>query len=163
MLPKAWFAYAFFLWPALSTTLPKVSQSERNLAHSALKLIAPGNVSAATTNATYSSDIPNSNLLLIDSASQQASNESASLYDLPVEYDLPALTDANPVCDGAIYGTDLDRGSCFDAWRYIGLTSPRESWGPRGPNHSFRHRLPYRWSSGRFTTRSQSLGPREYR
>ena len=87
-------------------------------------------------------------LLSLNSTSQHPSNYSASLYDLPFGYDLPKITNAVPQCNGDAYGNNLDRHSCFDAWRNMGLTTQRESWGPRGPHHNFQHRLPYRWSSG---------------
>lgn len=52
-------------------------------------------------------------------------------------------------CSGAVYGSDLDRYSCFDAWRNMGLLPDRVSWGPRDSVINYQHRLPSRWSSGK--------------
>ncbi|KAF6219098.1 hypothetical protein HO133_004923 [Letharia lupina] len=147
MHSRVWLAYAVICGPALSATLPAAPQSENTPTTSPSVLILPGNVSADLTNASYSNDVPDVNLLSLDSASQQPSNYSASLYDLPFRYDLPAVTSAAPQCNGTLYGTNLDRHSCFDAWQNLGSIPERVSWGPRGPGHNFQYRLPYRWSS----------------
>lgn len=151
-----WLAYAFISGPALSTTVPKTSHIEDSLATSRLKLILPGNFSAATTNNPSSqtpsnpNDVPIPKLLSLNDTSPSPSNFSASLYNLPLGYDLPEVTNAVPQCNGAVYGTDLNRNSCFDAWLNMGWTPERVSWGPRGTAHSFQYRLPYRWSSGEY-------------
>ena len=153
MHSKIWFAYAVQFGHAVSATLPTASRGEDDLIASSSKFLIPGDVSAITTNTSHSNDIPDVNLFSLNNASQQPSNTSASLYNLPFGYSLPAVANSVPQCNGAEYGTNLDRHSCFDAWRYIGLTAQRVSWGPRGPSHSFQYRLPDRWSSGQWTTR----------
>lgn len=81
---------------------------------------------------------------LID-GSQQLSNHS-SLYTLPSGDNLntPSPT---IVCDGIAYGSDLNRTSCFDAWRYVSLDADSHTWGPRGNPFTY-FKLPVRWSSG---------------
>ncbi|KAL9130639.1 MAG: hypothetical protein Q9175_006969 [Cornicularia normoerica] len=133
--------------PALSATLPKASQVKDNSTYSPLKLIVPGNVSAAMTNTSYLNPVPDLDLFSLNDAFQHPSNHSASINGLSFGYDLPAVTNAIPQCNGAVYGTNLDRHSCFDAWGSMGFTAQLVSWGPRGPGHNFQFRLPYRWSS----------------
>ena len=134
-----WFAFAVITGPALSASLPRARQSDESLNTSPLKLIFPGNVSTAP--------MENLKLPTLINAGQHPSNYS-SLYDLPFEDDLTAPEDAVPRCDGVTYGVNLNRTSCFHAWRAIGLESAREIWGLRDdPN--IRHKLPARWSSGK--------------
>lgn len=145
---RVWLAYAVISALALSATLPEASQNEDILTTSPLNSTLPRNVSAAATNTSHLNNVPNMGLFPLNRTSQHPSNYSASLYDLPVGYDLPAVTNAVPQCKGDAFGTNLDRYSCFDAWRNVGLSSQRESWGPRGSDYNFQNRLPYRWSSG---------------
>lgn len=161
MHPRSWLAYAVICDPAFSATVPKLSRGEDSLATSPLKLILPRSFSAATTNDSYSqtpsylNDVPLTNLLSLNDTSPSPSNSSAPLHNLPLGYDIPKATNSAPQCNGAVYGTDLDRNSCFDAWRNMGWTPERVSWGPRGTSHSFQYRLPYRWSSGKYGIRSR--------
>jgi len=72
-------------------------------------------------------------------------------------YQVPVDASAYPKCNGVRFGTNLDRGSCFDVWQNIGLDRERISWGQRGISENFDVKLPYRWSSGRFLAASSSL------
>ena len=153
MHSRVWLAYAVISGVALSAALPETSRAGDILTIASSKTIFPGNVSAATANTSYLGKVPDIDPLSLNYASQHPSNYSASLYDLPFGYDLPAVISAVPQCDSAAFGTNLDRDSCFDAWRNMGWESQRVSWGPRGPGHNFQYRLPYRWSSGEATTR----------
>lgn len=144
-----WFTYAVLFGHGLSATLPTASRREDILIASSSKLLIPGYVSAIMINTSSLHVSPNVELVALNNASLQPSNYSASIYDLPFGYNLPAVATSAPQCDGTVYGSDLDRHSCFDAWRYIGLTAQRVSWGPRGPGHKFSYGLPHRWSSGR--------------
>lgn len=143
MHSRGWLVYAVIYLPALSAALPTASQSEDYHTGSPLNLISPKTASAGTTN-TSLNDIP-----------QHLSNYSAFPPNLPFGYDLPESTNAIPLCNGEVYGTGLDRHSCFDAWRNMGLEPQPASWGPRGPGHMFQYRLPYRWSSGKSTAGCQ--------
>lgn len=153
MHSRVWLAYAVISRIALSAALPQTSRAGDVLTTAPLKIILPRNVSAATANASYLGKVPNIDLLALNHATPHPSNYSASLYDLPFGYDLPAVLNAVPQCNGSAFGTYLDKHSCFDAWRNMGWSSQRVSWGPRGPGHNFQYRLPYRWSSGEATTR----------
>lgn len=156
MHSRAWLAYAVISGPALSATVPKPSQSEDSVSTSSLELVFPGNFSTTTTNASYLNGVPNEDLFSLNTGSQPSFNYSASLYNLPIGYDLPVVTNAVPQCNGAVYGTNLNRHSCFDAWRNTDWAPQRVSWGPRGPGHNFQYRLPYRWTSCKSTTKYQS-------
>ncbi len=155
MHSRVWLAYAVISRIALSAALPQPSRARDVLTTAPLKMIIPRNVSAATANASYLSEVPKIDPLSLDHASPHPSNysDSASLYDLFFGYDLPAVISAVPQCDGTALGTYLNKHSCFDAWRNMGWISHRVSWGPRGLGHNFQYRLPYRWSSGEATTR----------
>ena len=161
-----WLTYAVILGPALSATVSNTSQIEDSLAASRLKLILPGNLSAATTNnlsaqtASISNEVPFPKLLLLNDTSPSLSKFPASLYDLPFGYELPREINAVPRCNGTVYGTNLDRNSCFDAWQNVGWMPERVSWGPRGTSHSFQYRLPYRWSSSEYGIRSDVCNDR---
>ena len=146
---RAWLTYAVLFGHGLSAPSPEESRKEDNLIAPSSKHLIPRYVSAITTNTSSLQDVPDVNLLTLNNASQQPSNYSTSIYDLSFGYNLPAVTTSAPQCNGITYGSNLDRHSCFDAWRYIGLTPQRVSWGPRGPGHNFQYRLPHRWSSGR--------------
>lgn len=144
-----WFAYVVLFGYGLSATLPTASRREDNMITSFSRFLIPGYVSAITTNTSSLHVSPDVKLVALNNASQQPSNYSTSFYDLSFGYNLTAVTTSGPQCNGTVYGSDLDRYSCFDAWRYIGLTSERVEWGPRRPAHSFQSGLPHRWSSGR--------------
>ena len=152
MHSRVWLAYAVISGVALSATLPETSESGNTLTTAPLKLKFPGNVSAATANDPYFGQVPSIDLLSLNHTSQHPSNYSDSLYDLPFGYNVPAVTNAVPQCNSDAFGTNLDKHSCFDAWRNMGWSSQRVSWGPRGLGHNFQYRLPYRWSSGEATT-----------
>ena len=136
MRSKVWLAYAVLFGSALSAAPPR-AQREDSLATSALKLISPSNFSDGTTNTS-----------LFNNSLHRLSNYSAFPPNLPFGYDLPENTDTVPHCNGAVYGSDLDRSSCFDAWRNMGFGPKPVSWGPRGTGHNFKYKLPFRWSSG---------------
>ena len=89
-------------------------------------------------------------LISLTNATDYLSN-STSLYDITSELNTPPRS--IPQCSGTIYGTDLERFSCFDAWRNMGLTPGRVAWGPRGRLERFQYTLPARWSSGRVASR----------
>lgn len=57
---------------------------------------------------------------------------------------------AIPQCDSIEYGINLDRGSCFDAWRNMGWDDKKLRWAQRGSTQDFDVLLPYRWSSGTY-------------
>ena len=144
MHSRVWLAYAVITGPALAATLPyRAQQGEQDPNILPLTLAFPGNVSAPTTEASYLNDKPPT----VNDASPQASNDS-SLYDQPFGNDTVAATRSLPMCDGLKYGRNLDEHSCFDAWRNLGLEPDPRTWGPRGPTHKFKYRLPARWSSG---------------
>lgn len=138
MHSRAWLAFTVITGPALSARLPEVRQSEGKISNtSPLRLMLPGNESTAP--------IESLRFIPLSNGSQQLSNYS-SLYDLP---SVDNLTHPSPtvVCDGIAYGSDLNRTSCFDAWRYVSLDTDPQTWGPRG--QPFTHfKLPVRWSSG---------------
>ena len=148
---RAWLTYAVLNGHASSATLPTASRRQKDLVVSSSKLLIRGYVSATRTNTSSSHEVADVNLFALNNASQQPSNYSTSIYDLSFGYNLPAFTTSGPQCEAAVSGSNLDRHSCFDAWRYIGLTSQRASWGPRGAGPSFQYRLPHRWSSGKST------------
>ena len=144
MHSRVWLAYAVITGLALAATLPnKARQSKEGPNISPLTLVFPGNVSAATTEASYLDDKPPT----VNDASQQSSNDS-SLYDPPFGNDTVAASHASPMCDGLKYGRNLDEHSCFDAWRNLGLEPDPRTWGPRGGSYKFKYTLPARWSSG---------------
>ena len=146
---RVWLTHAVLFGYASSAILPTASRRQKDLVVSSSKVLSRGYVSAKNTSSSH--EVADVNLFALNNASQQPSNYSTSIYDLPFGYNLPAVTTYGPQCDAAVSGSNLDRHSCFDAWRYIGLTSQRASWGPRGAGPSFQYRLPHRWSSGKST------------
>ena len=155
MNTRAWLAYGVLFGHALSATLPTVSRREDDRITLPSKLSTLGYVSAITANTSSSHDVPDVNLIALNNASQRPSNYSTSIYDLPSDYNFPSTTTSAPQCNASSYGSNLDRYSCFDAWRYIGMTPNRVSWGPRGLGHGFHYKLPVRWSSGKFARASR--------
>lgn len=137
-------AYALITGSALSATLPRLSQTDDDI----LQSIRPENVSAATTEAPNSKNGLHVVLPSLYKASQKPSNYS-SLYDLSIGQNWTTASNAFAQCSSAIYGSNLDRYSCFDAWRNVGLLPERVSWGPRGSVNIYQRRLPSRWSSGK--------------
>ena len=140
--------FAVLFGHAHSAALPTASRKD-DLIASPSRFWVPGYVSASLTNTSSSHIVPDGNVFALSNASQRPSNYSTPNYDLPFDYSLSVFTTSAPQCNGTTYGTNLDRYSCFDAWRYIGLTPQRVSWGPRGPGLIFHGKLPHRWSSGR--------------
>lgn len=149
MNPRSWLVYAILFGHALSVLLPTASPREGDMVTLSSKLSNPGHVSAITANTSSSHNGSDVTLIPLNNASHPLSDYSASTYDIPFDYNLPVTTASAPQCNDTIYGSNLDRHSCFDAWRNMGLTPERESWGPRGPGRKFQHKLPQRWSSGR--------------
>ena len=143
MHSKVFLICAATIGPALSVALPQAAPST----DSAFKRNFLGNVSAATTEGSDLNDGPKLDLISLNNASEPATNYSASPYDLAFGYDLPPGTNDEPRCSPA-YGLDLDRHSCFDAWRNTGLDANLEMWGPRGGGADIQYKLPYRFSSG---------------
>lgn len=141
MYARVWLACAVITGRALPATLPRGRQNERNPNDSALTLRLHGNVSTATTEA----------LDTVNNATAQRSNQT-SFYDVPLGDDSTTALNAGPWCDGNSFGYDLDRYSCFDAWRNIGLNPESAAWGPRGGKHKYQYGLPARWSSGTSAT-----------
>ena len=144
MHSRVWLAYALTTGSALSATLPRSPQTDDET----LRLIRPENVSAATTEAPNSKNGLNVMLPSLNNASQKSLNYS-SLYDLSIGQNLIPAHNGIAQCSGAAYGTNLDRYSCFDAWRNMGLLPERVSWGPRGSVSRYQRKLPSRWSSGK--------------
>ena len=144
MHSRVWLAYALITGSALSATLIRSPQTEDDI----LQLTRPENVSAATTGAPNSKNDPHVMLPSLHNASQKSSNYS-SLYDIPIGQNLTTANNAIAQCSGAVYGSNLDRYSCFDAWRNMGLLPDRVSWGPRDSVINYQRRLPSRWSSGK--------------
>lgn len=139
---RVWLAYAFITGSALSGgILPRTDDD-------ILQMIRPENVSAATTEAPNSKNGLHVMLPSLYNASQKSSNYS-SLYDLSIGQNLTTADNAIAQCSSAAYGSNLDRYSCFDAWRNIGLLPERLSWGPRRSVTVYQRRLPSRWSSGK--------------
>ena len=151
---RAWLAYTAVAGLSFSATVLRPSQSEDSLATIPLTLISSGNLSAAKTNDSSLKNVPITNQLFLNNTAPLSSNFSISLLNLPFGYNLPAVTSGVPQCHGDVYGTDLDRHSCFDAWQNVGWTPERVSWGPRGTAHDFQYRLPYRWSSGEYSIKT---------
>lgn len=82
------------------------------------------------------------------------SNNSVSLmnatdFSNSFDYQPPLGASAIPQCNGTEYGTNIDRGSCFDVWRNMRMDEERISWGHRSSSENFDVLLPYRWSSGK--------------
>ena len=141
----AWLAFTVITGPALSANLPKARQSgDKTWDTSPLKLMLPGNESTTPIESLRSISLSND--------SQQLSNYS-SLYDLSSGDNLTTPSLPIIVCDGIAYGSDLNRFSCFDAWRYVSLSSESVTWGPRG-NPYTNFKLPVRWSSGESALRA---------
>ena len=137
MHSRLWLAYALLIGPALSkeplSTLP-------------LNLISPASTDASDSNNSLGLRLPTSNIV-----TQQPSN-SSHLYDLSSAEDFTFTTGNDPKCDDHQFGIDLDRLSCFDAWRNIAPTDERKNWGPRRQGTYDDETLPFRWSSGKFAT-----------
>ena len=142
------------IWLAYSTILaavPTAARSEDNLTAPPppppVSLVHPQEPSSSKID-TFSSNNGSASLRSLNDTSQPSSRYS-SLYDVSIEDRLNDTTgDAH--CNRAVYGFDLDRESCFDAFRYLGAAPGRVSWGPRSQPSDFEYRLPARWSSGRF-------------
>ncbi|KAM0805193.1 hypothetical protein BDR22DRAFT_884739 [Usnea florida] len=143
MLSKTCFAYAILSGHALRAVLSGSSQVENRRSTSPLMLTVPENLSAAATNATMSDDLPTKTQPSLGNGTQQESNRSSS----PFGHDLPIESTQVLRCNSHSYGTDLNRGSCHDAWVNLGRTPDTVRWGPRVSAQSAPYRLPYRWSS----------------
>ena len=144
MLFKICFAYAVLSGHALRAVLSGSSQMEYRRATSPLMLTVPENMSAAVTNATTSDDLSTKTQPSLGNGTQQESNRSSS----PFGNDLPMESTQVLRCNSHTYGTDLNRGSCLDAWVNLGRMPDTVRWGPRVSAQSSPYRLPYRWSSG---------------
>ena len=64
-------------------------------------------------------------------------------------YDSPLTPGGIPHCDGRVYGLNLKRTSCFDAWTRIGLDKDPMAWERRGSGVHINPKLPFRFSSGK--------------
>ena len=148
MLSKICFAYAILSEHAFRAVLSGSSQMENRRSTSPMMLTVPENMSAAATNATDSDDLPTKTQPSLGNGTQQESNRSSSTNDLPFGNDLPMESPHALRCNSHSYGTDLNRGSCLDAWVNLGRTPDTVRWGPRVSAQSSPYRLPYRWSSG---------------
>lgn len=77
-------------------------------------------------------------------------SQNGSDVDNPLfsEYDAHFLNDTNknPHCEGAVYGYDLDKDSCLDAWRSIPTNNEIVTYGVRRKGH-FEAPLPIRYLS----------------
>ena len=148
MLSKTCFAYAIMSGYALRAVSSGASQMENRQTTSPLMLTVHENMSAAATNATTLYDIPTTNQSSLGNGTQQESNRSSSLNDLPFDNDLAAQSTHILRCNSNSYGSYLNRHSCFDAWQNLGRLPDTVRWGPGAPDPSSPYRLPYRWSSG---------------
>lgn len=144
MHSRVWLAYALTIGSALSATLPRLPQTD----HDILQLNRTENLSAATTEGRNSKNSLHVMLPSLFNDSPKASN-SSSLYDISIGQNLTTANNGIPQCSSAAYGSNLDRYSCYDAWRNMGLLPERMSWGPRGSGTKYQRRLPSRWSSGK--------------
>ena len=134
MHSRVWLAYALIIGPALS---------KDPLNAVPLSLISPGNVATAPTNNSLGLLLPTTN-----NAIQQPSNSSYN-YDLSSAANLTVTAGFTPKCEGAHFGINLDRHSCFDAFRNIPPRYEHKKWGPRRQGEYDYEPLPFRWSSGR--------------
>lgn len=147
MLSRICFAYAVMSGHALPAVLSGVSKLENSQTTSPLLLTVPEDMSAAATNASALNDLPTLNQSSLGNGTEQESNRSSST-DLPSGYNLPVASGPIFRCNSDLYGTDLNRFSCFDAWRNLGRLPDAVRWGQRGLDETSPYRLPYRWSSG---------------
>ena len=135
---RVWLACALTIGTALSkeplNTVP-------------LNLVSPGNAATAPTDVSVPTDILGLRLPTSDASTQQPSN-SSYIYDLSSVDNSTLTASYVPKCDGYHFGTNLDRLSCFDAFRNLPPTYERQHWGPRSPVMYDYRTLPHRWSSG---------------
>ena len=73
------------------------------------------------------------------------SNPESALY-LDDDVQLLNLTNDGIECNGGLYGRDLDKDSCIDAWRSIPTDNEFVTYGPRAQGH-FQAPLPVRYLS----------------
>ena len=144
MLSRTCIAYAVMSSHALPAVLSGASNLENSQTTSPLLLTVP---SAAATNVSALNDLPTTNQSSLGNGTEQESNHSSSI-DLPSGNNLPMSSSPILRCNSDLYGTDLNRLSCFDAWRNLGRLPDAVRWGPRGLDQTSPYKLPYRWSSG---------------
>ena len=127
-------AFALMMGPALSQ-LPSSTFP--------LNLVSPGNVAPA----------PNSSLglrLPISNTTTQQPSNSSYIYDLSSATNSTLTAGYVAKCQGLHFGFNLDRHSCFDAFRNIPPTAESKKWGPRHQDGAYDYEaLPFRWSSGK--------------
>ena len=104
------------------------------LPESAWALILPSDA-VFTSSPSFPSPM-NTTFSTVDSLSSNTSSEPVFLF---------AETDAEPVCNGTMLGSRLDRISCYQAIRKIGTSSDRIVLADKG--HFFNVRLPQRYLS----------------
>ena len=148
MLSRICFAYAVMSGHALPAVLSGASQIANSQTTSPVLLTVPEDTSAMATNASASNDVPTLNLSSLGTVTEQESNRSSSISNSSFGHDLPVVPRPILRCNSDLYGTDLNRLSCFDAWRNLGRLPDAVRWGPRGLDQTSPYRLPYRWSSG---------------
>ena len=79
------------------------------------------------------------------SSAHNNSNPESALY-LDDDVQLLDVTDDSLECNGGLYGRDLDKDSCIDAWRRIPTDNEFVTYGPRAQGH-FEAPLPVRYLS----------------
>lgn len=134
MHSRLWLADALIIGFALSKESPSTLP---------LNLVVPENDATAPTNNSLGLNLSTSN-----TAIQQPSN-SSYVYDLSSAANFTVTAGYIPKCEGAHFGYNLDRHSCFDVFRNIPPVSQSKKWGPRHQGVYDYETLPFRWSSGR--------------
>ena len=148
MLSRTCFAYAVLSWHVLLAVLSGASRIENRQTTSPLVLTVPEDILATPTNSTTWYDLLTTNQSSFGNGTQQESNRSSSINDLPFGYDVPSQSTHILRCNSISYGSYLNRRSCFDAWQNLGRLPDSVRWGPGAPDPKSPYRLPYRWSSG---------------
>ena len=138
MYSQRWLAYAVVFLPALSASILRARQNKDSSTISPLRLITPENAKPP-----------------ISSNAIQQPSINASLYDISFGNNLSAPPRARPECDGVTYGINLNRVSCFDAYRTAGQIPDQASWGPRGSGYNYQYKLPARFISGKCVPKKQ--------
>ena len=113
-----------------------------------------------TENPAFSSSIPPSASLTPDYPSSENSpvslqepfpaNMSLLNDNTTLSYDLPPNTGSNPICESKRLGPNLNRFSCYEAWRRIGTSTVIHNVVQRRKSLSADGYLPMRYLSSGF-------------
>ena len=113
-----------------------------------------------TENLTFSSSIPPSASLTSDYPSSEhspvslqqpfPSNMSLLNDSTTFSYDLPPITNIYPNCDSKRFGSNLNRVSCYEAWRRIGTSTVLRNVVQRRKSLTADGYLPMRYLSSEF-------------